>query len=84
MNPSELKALWTAEEAQAHIRRWDFSHIQGRFDEERDLPWQYRSVVGEYLRESHVLLDYDTGGGEFLRSLGHPPKPDRRHRGLSP
>ena len=84
MNPSELKALWTAEEAQAHIRGWDFSHIQGRFDEERDLPWQYRSVVGEYLRESHVLLDYDTGGGEFLRSLGHPPSRTAATEGYPP
>lgn len=73
MDRSAWNALWKEEEAQAHIRGWDFSHIQGRFEEEHDLPWSYRSVVREYLREDMALLDCDTGGGEFLRSLGHPP-----------
>lgn len=72
MRPSEWKAAWEAEEAQARMRGWDFSHIQGRFEEEHDLPWSYRAVVREYLRDEHMLLDYDTGGGEFLLSLHHP------------
>ncbi len=72
MNAREWKTLWLAEEAQARIRGWDFSPIQGRFQEEHDLPWSYRALVREYLREDRMLLDYDTGGGEFLLSLGHP------------
>ena len=72
MDRLEWKALWKEEEARAHIHGWDFSHIQGRFEEEHDLPWSYRRLVREYLREDMDLLDYDTGGGEFLRSLGHP------------
>ncbi|WP_325213984.1 class I SAM-dependent methyltransferase [Oscillibacter sp.] len=72
MDRSKWRAAWKEEEARAHIQGWDFSHIQGRFEEERDLPWNYRELVREYLREDMDLLDCDTGGGEFLRSLGHP------------
>nr|WP_325233432.1 methyltransferase domain-containing protein [uncultured Oscillibacter sp.] len=72
MNTAEWKALWLEEEAQAHIHGWDFSHLQGRFEEEHDLPWSYRALVREYLRGDMTLLDCDTGGGEFLLSLGHP------------
>ncbi len=73
MTPMEWKSLWLEEEARARVRGWDFSPIRGRFEEERDLPWSYRALVREYLREDMALLDYDTGGGEFLLSLGHPP-----------
>lgn len=72
MNTAEWKALWLEEEVQAHIHGWDFSHLQGRFEEEHDLPWSYRALVREYLRGDMTLLDCDTGGGEFLLSLGHP------------
>lgn len=63
---------WKAEEKNAHIRGWDFSHIEGRYMEQDDLPWDYRSVIGGYLRPEMRLLDIDTGGGEFLLSLNHP------------
>lgn len=72
MDEMRLRAEWEAEERQAYIRGWDFSHIEGRYEEEHDLPWRYREVVGEYLRPELRLLDYDTGGGELLLSLGHP------------
>ena len=73
MRPAEWKAAWEEEESLARMRGWDFSHIRGRFEEERDLPWSYRDIVREFLRDEHMLLDYDTGGGEFLLSLRHPP-----------
>ena len=72
MDRSELRRIWQAEEDQAHIHGWDFSHIRGRYDEERDLPWDYPAIVRQHLRPEARLLDYDTGGGEFLLSLGHP------------
>lgn len=72
MTAAEWKSLWREEEARAHMHGWDFSHLQGRFAEEHDLPWSYRRLVQEYLRDDLALLDYDTGGGEFLRSLRHP------------
>lgn len=63
---------WLGEERAAHIHGWDFSHIQGRYDEERDLPWSYEDTVRRFLAPESLLLDIDTGGGEFLLSLGHP------------
>ena len=56
----------------AHIHGWDFSHIRGRYDEENDLPWDYEKIVRQYLSNDSNILDYDTGGGEFLLSLNHP------------
>lgn len=72
MSIEALKQAWKQEEAQAHIHGWDFSHIGGRYEEEGDLPWDFRSVVQSYRKDSWELLDMDTGGGEFLLSLGHP------------
>lgn len=73
MTTAELIAAWKAEESIAHIRGWDFSHIDGRYAEEEDLPWDYRSVVKQRLSPDMKLLDIDTGGGELLLSLHHPP-----------
>ena len=69
-----LHAAWRAEEAIAQIHGWDFSHIEERYAEEDDLPWDYRAAILARLRPDMRILDLDTGGGEFLRSLGHPPK----------
>ena len=63
---------WLTEERSAPIIGWDFSHIDGRYEEEQDLPWDYRAVVRRYLKPDDFLLDMDTGGGEFLLSLHHP------------
>ena len=68
---NELRKEWEAEEKAAHIHGWDFSHIQDRY-EEGDLPWDYRQIIDEYRTDDMKLLDFDTGGGEFLLSLGHP------------
>lgn len=72
MNRDELLKLWLQEEEAAHILGWDFSHIRGRYETEQDLPWNYEAIVRQYLRPEQKLLDIDTGGGEFLLSLGHP------------
>lgn len=72
MDAQVWKEQWKKEEAQAHILGWDFSHIHGRYDEEGDLPWDYGEIVRAHLRDGVRLLDMDTGGGEFLLSLGHP------------
>lgn len=72
MNHSDLIASWKAEESIAHIHGWDFSHIDGRYTEETDLPWDYREAILRYLSPEKKLLDIDTGGGEFLLSLHHP------------
>ena len=72
MNREDLIRSWREEEAIAHIRGWDFSHINDRYSEQDDLPWDYREEILHYLRPDMQLLDIDTGGGEFLLSLGHP------------
>lgn len=71
MNTAKLRQCWLAEQSLAHVCGWDFSHIAGRY-EEAALPWSYADVVRRYLKENMMLLDYDTGGGEVLLSLGHP------------
>ena len=70
MNDLYWKELWQQEEQQT-FKGWDFSHLQGRWESD-PLPWDYRQIVESHLKSSHRLLDMDTGGGEFLLSLGHP------------
>ena len=72
LKEQQLLRQWQEEEAVAHIHGWDVSHIEGRYTEETDLPWSYRDVILEYLKPEMGILDIDTGGGEFLLSLGHP------------
>ena len=74
MNYDTLISAWKAEEAIAQIHGWDFSHIDGRYTEQGDLPWDYRQIVRRGLTPETKLLDIDTGGGEFLLSLNHPHK----------
>lgn len=84
MTREELRAYWLQEEAVAHIHGWDFSHIAGRCEEENDLPWDYDTVVRGYLKDDMRLLDYDTGGGEYLLSLCHPHKNTAATEGYPP
>lgn len=72
MNSDYLRTVWKQEEQAAHIHGWDFSHIRGRYEEEADLPWDYGKLVRSYLKSGMDMMDYDTGGGEFLLSLHHP------------
>ena len=72
MTPEELRSTWEKEESIAQIRGWDFSHLRGRYEEKNALPWNYKTIIQELLRDDMKLLDYDTGGGEFLLSLHHP------------
>jgi len=72
MTKEALYRIWLSEEQCAHIHGWDFSHIHGRYQEEDDLPWDYRQIILQYLQPDHQILDLDTGGGEFLLSLHHP------------
>lgn len=84
MNTNDLIARWKAEESIAHIHGWDFSHIDGRYTEENDLPWDYRETILRYLRPEMKILDIDTGGGEFLLSLNHPHENTAATEGYPP
>ena len=72
MDRNELKQKWLAEEAIAHIHGWDFSHIDGLYEQPDDYPWDYKELILRYLKPEMKILDMDTGGGEFLLSLPHP------------
>ena len=72
MTNEELKTIWKSEEDCAFMKGWDFSHIHGHYKEEDTLPWNYEAIIRSFLKDEMKLLDYDTGGGEFLLSLGHP------------
>ena len=72
MNQTELYTLWKEEERIAHVKGWDFSHIEDRSAEQTDFPWDYRQTIARYLTPEKKLLDTDTGGGEFLLRLNHP------------
>ncbi len=72
MNKIDLRNEWLQEEQIAHIHGWDFSHIRGKYEEGKNLPWDYCKIIGDYLTPNTRLLDLDTGGGEFLLSLNHP------------
>lgn len=84
MNTNELIKNWKAEERITHIHGWDFSHIDGRYTEQDDLPWDYRAVIEEYLRLEMKIMDIDTGGGEFLLSLNHPHEKTAAMENYSP
>lgn len=84
MNNENLKRLWKQEEEIAHIHGWDFSHIYGRYDAENDLPWNYEQIVRRYLKKDFDIMDYDTGGGEFLLSLNHPYEKTSATEGYPP
>ena len=73
MTRDELRTIWENEEDCAFINGWDFSHIHGRYEEEH-FPWNYEAIIRSVLTDEMRLLDYDTGGGEFLLSLRHPYK----------
>lgn len=72
MDREALRAAWLREERGARIHGWDFSPLRRRYEAERDLPWDYGKLARDLLDPACDLLDCETGGGEFLLSLGHP------------
>lgn len=68
----ELKKQWKKEETAA-FSGWDFSHLDGRWEDSAPLPWDYRAMALSILTPDTRLLDIGTGGGEFLLGLGHDP-----------
>jgi len=83
MNREEWLGFLRGEEENADDLGWDFSHIEGRY-EESPLPWDYGDVIRQYLAPGMKLLDTDTGGGEFLLGLGHPPRDTFATEGYPP
>jgi SAM-dependent methyltransferase len=61
-----------AEGAAEPVEGWDFSWFDGRAIEDRP-SWGYARLIGERMAGVRAGLDIDTGGGEVLASIPHPP-----------
>jgi len=61
-------------EAEAEpVEGWDFSWFEGRATEERP-SWGYSELLGDRMTKASAALDLQTGGGEVLAQIPHPPK----------
>jgi SAM-dependent methyltransferase len=54
------------------VEGWDFSWFEGRATEERP-PWGYAWMMAERMARARAALDVQTGGGEVLAQISHPP-----------
>jgi hypothetical protein len=61
-----------AEGAAAPVDGWAFDWLAGRATEERP-PWGYARLVAARMARADAALDIDTGGGEVLAEVPHPP-----------
>jgi SAM-dependent methyltransferase len=62
---------WKEEECKFNLQGWDFSAINGKWNEP-DPPWNYKLIIKSYLKDTDILLDMGTGGGEVLLTFDHP------------
>ncbi|MEV4546118.1 class I SAM-dependent methyltransferase [Micromonospora echinaurantiaca] len=62
-----------AEGAAAPVEGWAFDWLAGRATEERP-PWGYARLVAARMASVDAALDVDTGGGEVLAEVPHPPR----------
>jgi SAM-dependent methyltransferase len=61
-----------AEGAAVPVEGWDFSWFEERATEERP-PWGYARMMAERMARAAAALDIQTGGGEVLARIPHPP-----------
>ena len=61
-----------AEGAAEPVAGWDFSWFAGRATEERP-SWGYSKLLAERMARARAALDVQTGGGEVLAQIPHPP-----------
>ena len=61
-----------AEGGSVPLEGWDFSWFEGRATEERPR-WGYSRLLRERMARAAAALDIQTGGGEVLAGIPHPP-----------
>jgi SAM-dependent methyltransferase len=61
-----------AEGSSVPIEGWDFTWFDGRASEERPA-WGYSRMMAERMAQATAALDVQTGGGEVLGKIPHPP-----------
>ena len=76
-NTGQVAAARTFEELLAEgeaepVEGWDFSWFDGRATEERP-SWGYSRLLAERMAGATAALDIQTGGGEVLAQIPHPP-----------
>ncbi|MDD4743581.1 MAG: class I SAM-dependent methyltransferase, partial [Eubacteriales bacterium] len=72
MDAQALKKAWLhVEQEQASFIGWDFSYLDGKYEQE-PTPWRYEDLVRRVLTPDMHLLDMGTGGGERLATFHHP------------
>jgi hypothetical protein len=76
-NTGRVAAAATFEELLAEgdavpVEGWDFSWFDGRATEERP-SWGYSRLLAERMAGAAAALDVQTGGGEVLAQIPHPP-----------
>ncbi|MBL6278017.1 class I SAM-dependent methyltransferase [Micromonospora fiedleri] len=62
-----------ADGAAAPVEGWAFDRLAGRATEERP-PWGYARLMAARMATVDTALDIDTGGGEVLAEVPHPPR----------
>jgi SAM-dependent methyltransferase len=74
MTPEAEFELLVQEAQEAHFSGWDFSWLEGRWENE-PLPWDYAGRVKAAMQNVRSMLDMGTGGGELLETLApFPPQ----------
>jgi len=68
----------------AYFSGWDFSYLNDRMINLQYLNWSYKRSVEFHLERTQNLLDMETGGGEFLKSLKNLPREVYATEGYSP
>jgi SAM-dependent methyltransferase len=61
-----------AEGVSVPVDGWDFSWFRGRATEDRP-PWGYSQLLAQRMAVATAALDIQTGGGEVLAQIPHPP-----------
>ena len=61
-----------AEGESVPVERWDFSWFDGRATEDRP-SWGYSKLIADRMATASAALDIQTGGGEVLSEIPHPP-----------
>ena len=70
-------------DAAAPFSGWDFSYLDGRF-EEAEPPWDYPTLARDAVQRAFAILDVATGGGERFAALAPFPGQATAVEGFAP
>jgi SAM-dependent methyltransferase len=73
MSASSTFEELVAEGESVPVEGWDFAWFEGRATEERP-SWGYARMMANRMADVSSALDIQTGGGEVLAEIQHPPR----------